>query len=471
MLWFYLHFPNLQLDHYARDQEQIPPLALVEGHPPRIESANSQARAQGIRPGQTLSTASCLAVNLQVRHADRDLQFRLLQQLAQWCYQWASPVSLWIPDGLLLEVSGMRRLHGGIDRLWAYFERGLAKLGFQVQPALGLSPRMARQLARAGTGLCCENPERLRKQLDALPISQAGLPEQASERLQRMGLQTVGGILSLPARELARRLGPESIDQLRRLTGQIPDPQSQWSPPPRLSRRSDFIQEAEQISTLLFPLQRILEELAEYLRWRQQATDTLCLNLYHRDQSIDSLRIRTTAPEHRQSELMQLCRLHLESYQLSAPVTALELRVERFLERTADATDFFETPSSRAGSFNALVSRLQARLGEAAIRFIQPCDDHRPEKGQQAAGRRPPGFVQGAWVGPAPKRPFWLLRSPRPLLESPVHWLDGPERIDAGWWDGEPVQRDYYVAELSDHRLAWLFRNSSGVWYIHGWFG
>ena len=53
----------------------------------------------------------------------------------------------------------------------------------------------------------------------------------------------------------------------------------------------------------------------------------------------------------------------------------------------------------------------------------------------------------------------------------PAAWLSGPERIRSGWWDGQPVQRDYYVVQLADGPLAWVFRDLRNDWFIHGWFG
>jgi protein ImuB len=47
------------------------------------------------------------------------------------------------------------------------------------------------------------------------------------------------------------------------------------------------------------------------------------------------------------------------------------------------------------------------------------------------------------------------------------------ERIEAGWFDGEPVCRDYHVAEGADQRLRWVFRQRRGdqqSWFLHGWF-
>jgi protein ImuB len=49
-----------------------------------------------------------------------------------------------------------------------------------------------------------------------------------------------------------------------------------------------------------------------------------------------------------------------------------------------------------------------------------------------------------------------------------------PERIEAGWYDGKLVCRDYHVAEGSDHQLRWIYRergNGQARWFLHGLFG
>ncbi len=80
-------------------------------------------------------------------------------------------------------------------------------------------------------------------------------------------------------------------------------------------------------------------------------------------------------------------------------------------------------------------------------------------------------------------RPLWLqaAREPldqqrgRPRRHGPLELLRGPERIESGWWDGEDVTRDYYLARDSRGVLLWVYREFSGAgaggWFLHGVFG
>jgi protein ImuB len=51
--------------------------------------------------------------------------------------------------------------------------------------------------------------------------------------------------------------------------------------------------------------------------------------------------------------------------------------------------------------------------------------------------------------------------------------MDGPERIEGGWWDKQDIRRDYYLARGPDEALWWVFCDleQPGTWYVHGYFG
>jgi protein ImuB len=65
-------------------------------------------------------------------------------------------------------------------------------------------------------------------------------------------------------------------------------------------------------------------------------------------------------------------------------------------------------------------------------------------------------------------RPVWLLPDSLPLAErdalplldgQPLQLLAGPERIEAGWWDGATAARDYFIALAADGSLVWVWRS------------
>ena len=77
-------------------------------------------------------------------------------------------------------------------------------------------------------------------------------------------------------------------------------------------------------------------------------------------------------------------------------------------------------------------------------------------------------------------RPTWLLQRPHklltreglPTLHGDLLLGAGPERIEAGWWEGEEARRDYYVASNARGERYWIYREhrDPSSWYLHGVF-
>ena len=473
MLWLYLHFPHLLLDHVRRSQQTQGALAVVDLAGQAILQVCPEADHLGIRPGMRLKTALGLAPDLVILHLDAQQEANLLEEQARWLYRYVAHITLSPPHGLWAEVSSLQRLYGGLPAVWQTVEQALAERQLTAWLALGHTPLAAQLLAQAGKGECTADKGHILTALGKLPLVAAGFDEKSCTRLHRLGLNTLAEVFNLPARELARRLSPELLARIQKAQGTRPDPKSPWHPPHRFRQRADFIQEVEHAQGLLFALQRILTELEEDLCWRQQDTDTLHLLLQHRHEEATRLTLRTTGPEHRAESFLKLLRLKLDQHPLRAPVISLSLSVKRFLGREAPVgQDLLGDGQDLNEAWHTLASRLQARLGTEALQQLAPRADHRPEFAWTASAIKPASrHSETPEVSGLPARPLWLLSTPHPLAEPPARWFSGPERISAGWWDGQRVHRDYYIAQLSSGQLAWVFRDIRDGWYIHGWFG
>jgi protein ImuB len=81
------------------------------------------------------------------------------------------------------------------------------------------------------------------------------------------------------------------------------------------------------------------------------------------------------------------------------------------------------------------------------------------------------------------RRPLWMLPEPAllpldqgyPLHQGRLRILEGPERLETGWWDEDGIARDYYTAVNPRGMRLWVFRNRNrrrnAGWYLHGFFG
>lgn len=475
MLWLYLHFPHLLLDHLQRSRKQKSAMVVITASGQHVQQACPLAQKQGIEPGLRLKTALSLAPDLATVQADPEREQRILTQQARWLYRHAAPITLYPPDGLLVEAGNLQRLYGDAGALWDQLARLLAEHQLTASMAIGLTPRAARLCARARRG-CRDSgadPALLETRLRALSLEDAGFERRTLERLLRLGLTSLGDVFALPPTELARRLAPETLAHVQKIQGTRPDPQDIWQPPHRFEQQADFIQNIERSEGLLFPLQRLLGELEADLQWRQQDTDRLLVVLHHHQPPATPVEIGATGPEHRTEAFLNLIRLRFEQQPLPSPVTALTLRVTRFLPRHAATTqDLLGDEPDLQEAWHTLISRLQMKLGASALHRLAPQADHRPERAWVMQGLGPRRAGESAPALPHhPARPLWLMSHPQSLQEAPHEWLAGPERISAGWWDGERVHRDYYIAQMASGALAWVFRDVREGWFIHGWFG
>ena len=472
MLWLYLHFPHLLLDHIRRSREHPGALVIVEGSGQKVIQACPEARDQGITPGMRLKTAIALVPELGMVRADQHQEARILEDQARWLYRYAAHIVLVPPDGLLAEIGSLQRLYGGLAAVWQTVDQGLNERRLSAWQATGHTPLAARLLARTGMGECTADKGQIQQTLGRIPLPMVEFDDKTCVRLQRLGLSHLGEVLALPRNELAHRLSPETLAHLQKIEGSRPDPKAPWQPPHHFRQQADFAQDIEQSQGLLFPLQRLLSELEEDLCWRQQETDSLLLVMNHRHQEATRLRIRTAGPEHRANSFLSLIRLRLDQHPLKAPVVSLVLSVRRFLNREADTRqDLLGESQDLNEAWHTLFSRLQARLGDGALHQLSPQADHRPERAWSASevlNRHATPLPDSHQL---PRRPLWLLKGPQPLLETPVAWFSGPERISGGWWDGQQVHRDYYIAQTHHGQLAWVFRDVREGWFVHGWFG
>jgi protein ImuB len=122
-----------------------------------------------------------------------------------------------------------------------------------------------------------------------------------------------------------------------------------------------------------------------------------------------------------------------------------------------------------------LVERLRARLGDEAVYGLCLVPEHRPERASVSAEpslRETAAKWTMGFASMGIRRPLWLLRAPvaMPLAPQGLQLIEGPERIETGWWDGSEVARDYYIARDVRGAELWVFREreSPHAWFLHG---
>jgi protein ImuB len=483
MLWVALELPALALQIVERAGISSEPLVVSEGsgQRPVVACANAAAREAGVREGQAVAAAKALAGELKVIARDPAAERDALGRIAAWAGQFTPMVSL-EAQGIALEVESSLRLFEGHARLTAVIRRGIRDLGFQA--TLGVAPTVlaARLFARAeahGRPIrSCLSTAELRDRVSDLPLFLLDWPQKTLAHLADLGVLRLRDVLELPAEGVARRFGPDLVVFLERLMGRIADPRQPYVPPERFRSRLELPAEAEGVEALLFPLRRLLAELEGFMRGRGSGVQHLDLVLEHGRRTRTRMALDFASPEREAGFILALAREKLGRLALPAATLALTLRAEALLPYSPRASTWLPGAAEQAIDHDRLLQRLSARLGKERVFGIALADDHRPEKDWALACH--PREGEGPFHGNDAPRPAWLLTRPHRLIardgspsyQGALELRAGPERIEAGWWDGEEVRRDYYVATNPRGETFWIFREhrDPSAWYLHGVF-
>ena len=494
MRWLALHLPLLSLEAFCAT---LPPgsaaqaVALVALH--RVHSVNTAAAEAGLRPGMKRATAQALVADVLLAEADPARDASALLAVAHAALAFTPAVSLHDAHTVLLEVQGSLRLFGGLPALAQRLAAAVAPLGHRVQVAAAPTALGAALLAQwhpAGrgdlvTGAHATQLALLQTLLDDAPVWLLGRGREHWEALQGMGLHHLSDLRHLPRSGLARRFGTELLDDLDRALGLQADPRVWLTLPPRFESRLELFARADTHAQVLHGACVLLARLVAWAQARQARVGafTLCMRHERARQApvpATELQVALAEPALDAAHLQGLLRERLAHVVLVAPTLDLQLLCSHLVASPAPNGELFPTRASEDRGLTRLLERLRARLGDEQVQRLLPVADHRPEhasrgvpaQGLGGLGKLGPeaaaALAQAQSQNPALPlhRPVWLLPEPMPLAERDtlpllegraLHLLSGPERIETGWWDGEPAARDYFIAQASDGSLVWVY--------------
>jgi len=516
VLWFALHLSALPLEALlaalpAAPQGGEPARCVVEQR--RVRLTCRIAADAGVQPGMSAASAASLLPGLQLLQRDTAREAAFVERLALALARY-TPAVVIEPDGVLLEGAASLRLFGGARALARAVRSTVRASGVHaaqmaVAPTAGAASLLARvppgnSRRRGSTTAPATDPgidpvaawhQHTRQRLDALPLAGAlaawQLPERTAGLLHGIGCRTLADVRALPRAGLQRRGGGVLLERLAQVYGEAPDPRPWFTPPPGFELGLELLHRADDAAMLVFAAERLVPPLAGWLAQQWLAASRIALHLRHETSRRQSLpdtvvRIGLGQPSREIKQIGLLLRERLQRTTLPAPVYALTLRMEEAVSHAGREADLWRDPQCHGNdNRRGLIDRLGARLGPERVQGLYLQADHRPERAMVAvpANAAAADAGLGALPLPTPARPTWLLPEPLRLQElagRPLHG-GGPltlrsraERIEAGWFDGEPVSRDYHVAEGCDHRLRWVFRERRGdaaQWYLHGLFG
>ena len=495
-LWFCVWLPNLPLEacvvsgtRIGQTPETGVPIAVVEERHGihRVLLADAAACSAGVMAGQSANAALALMPGLRLEERSPLREQQVLERLAARLEHFSSFVSIAGPDVLLLEIAGSLRLFGGLRTLRATISGELRQLGFSASSAIAPTPLAATWLARAGQRVCIRDSRNLATALRRLPLTCLEWPAGLCESLKGMGVTRVGECLRLPREGFARRFGAERLLDLDRALGRLPDPRNAWRAPERFCADYEMTEEQTDRELLLNICRDLLLSHERFLLARQLGTQRLCFSFFHLRGAATELRLGCARAERSAERWFELLDIRFEKLVLPEAVIAVRLRsgMAEALPTESAHLALHEAHGARTPRFSVtqLAEKLIARIGDQSVHALAMVAEHRPQYAWRTRN------LMADWsssslsaMPPIVRRPLWMLPEPAPLSTDgayPLHQgcrlrlLDGPERLETGWWDEDGISRDYYTAVNPAGMHLWVFRHRarSSPWYLHGYFG
>ena len=475
MLWLCISLPQLPLEALHPEESESPiVITACEGSTRWILCCNAAAERANLQTPMNYTVALAIHPGLKMLNRRISAEQSALERLAGWAYQFSSTVILGAiheelrlarTTCLWLEIGSSLNLFGGFRSFIERMEAGLKSLDYSYRLGIGPTPEGAALLARAGIRIAITSPNALFTRIRPLPIDKLALPVEMTEQLHTVGVRTIGMLLELPRAAIAKRFGPDTSNFLDRLMGETADPRVAFRLPERYAANFEFEFEVRSTEGLLFPLRRMLNEFAGYLRARDTGVQRFTIAFGHRLATATEISIGSATPERSADRFFELVRERMQNLELPEATLSLSLSAAEFATPTALQTDLLNRSLHEAEDLSHTIDRIATRLGSENVHGVKPAADHRPETSWS-----PTSLSEATSNLRFPDRPLWLLPQPQALQLAAIPRItSGPERIEAGWWDDGDVQRDYYVVRVSNGSDLWVFRDlRDSSWYLHG---
>jgi protein ImuB len=346
----------------------------------------------------------------------------------------------------------------------------------------------------------------------SLPIAALRLPLDALHLLGQLGIERVAQLMALPRDALPARFGPSVLARLDQALGRLPEVIVPHRPEVEVQACFSFDYPTERLDVVNQVLDQLTQRFHEMLQRRcQGARQVECL-LHHDEAPPTRVVVNLSRPSRSPRHIGLLLQTSMEQVRVEAPVCAVTLGVT-VAEPLSDTQDEFFEPEDRpdTAALTALIDHLSNSLGREAVTRPRLVPDPQPEyacrleplmqvRSQKSEVRGQKSEVRGEKSGfrlltsdfgprTSDLRPLRLWPAPEPIEvvslfpEGPPMRIDwagaayrvvrswGPERIETGWWRGEDVHRDYYVAVTDRGNRLWIFRRRDDErWFLHGSF-
>lgn len=417
-----IYIPDFPVEAIVRTEQQLREraVAVLDGKSPvmRIIALNERARQVGMEPSMTKVQAAIFS-HAVLRPRSREQEKSAHSALLDAAFGFAPHVEDTSEDRVLLDLSGMERMHGSADNMARELASRVNATGLESNVAVATNPDSAMHAACGFPGTtvlpCGEEARRLgvlplRVLLDSFDLSCSKTPhaavrereklrEQMLDTLERWGVRDFRTLALLPEHALASRLGQVGARLQRLACGTEVRTLTLSEPGSRFEEAFELEFSVENLEPLSFLLNRLLEQLCDRLESRALAAHELHLRLQLERRVADEE--TTTAQELCSSDnvagnavferrlrlpvamrdakvFLKLLQLDLSANPPGAPILKLWISAQPAPPRSAQRGLFLPlTPE--AEKLEITLARIISIVGEHRAGIARLPDAHRPD--------------------------------------------------------------------------------------------
>lgn len=451
-----------------------------------IQWANERATAKRIFPGMRF--ASGVSIDRELRGGvmpDADIA-QAVNGICHnlWRFSPAIEPSATEPGVFWLDVSGLHSIFPSLDTWASDIHDDLRRRGYTAVVIVGFTKFGTYAAAKASDrNRVFPSREHERAFVAQVNIERVIRDARFRDRLFRLNVRTLGGLLRLTGDGLHKRFGSEAraLYELASCDGwDMLQPKQLYEP---VERREPLDYPEDSSERLVFRFAGMLHALLAELQARHEVLRTLHFSLRLGDGTDYEDDVSPAVPTLDATQILSILRLRLESITLSASVMEITARAlgvgvsyeqlglfEATAQRNIEAAQrFYAKIRAKRGHDRVVVARLQdGQLPEAKFTW-EPLDKLVIPKAIDVAVAplvrvifSPPIELPGR---ERHEPDGWLIAG---LSEGPVEEVIGPQDIWGGWWTNE-IRRAYYYVRTRSGRWLWIYNDSiRRRWYLHG---
>jgi protein ImuB len=464
------------------------PAVVVDHDKPQglIQWSNERARSYRILPGMRYAAGLALARELRASViTDREIArevVRLTRRLEHF-----SPLiepSAHEAGIFWLDANGLKHVFPSLEAWTTEIRNDLQEQGFQSVIAVGWSRFGSYAGAKAGSrNILYQNPEEERNRTRPVPIDRLEFEPKLREKLNKLGVRTIGAFVDLPAAGIRKRFGPVAYELHRLAAGK------DWSPvdarplrePVRQMKLLDYPE--TNLDRLQYTLRPLVKSILSSFSERSEAVSSLRFSLTLDDGQKCQERLSPASPTLDERQLMSLIRLRIESLPFSAGVIEMKLQGAGVPVSEKQLELFQQQPRRDLAAVHRSLALVRAELGNSAIQYARLAEGHLPEARYE--WRPFEKFTDFQPTKPA-KRPLirrlftppiqlaarsrhepdgWLVSTP---ADGPVEEVFGPYIVSGGWWRRE-ISRAYHYVRTRSGRWLWIYYDHRRKrWFLQG---